>query len=730
MTAVQERLQSEPYTRLRYFCSTHDQDSALHPIITQLDRAAGFAREDSPETKLGKLEDLLGGAPTPSEDISLLAELLSLPSDRYQPVALSPQAKKERLLQAMIRQLEHLSRQRPVLMVFEDAHWIDPTSLKLLQLTVDRVKRLRVLLIATFRPEFNPPWVGQPHVTLLALGRLNPRESASLIAEVAGSNVLSADIVNEIIERTDGVPLFIEELTKVVLEIGAEEGHRKVALSRIPSPRLAVPSTLHGSLMARLDRLGPTVKAIAQIGAAIGREFPYELLTAVAQQSDVEVQHALDQLVSSGLIFQRGTAPQSFHIFKHALVQDAAYGTLLRDSRKELHARIAHVLEQHFPEVAVTQPELLARHCAEGGLAARAVDHWFAASERALRTSANVEAIEHLSQGIRLLRSSLPDSPDRNRNELRFQTLLGPAFAATRGWAAPEAGQAYYRADELSRALGDSGERFKSGLGVWMFHVAGGKVYRALELSDELFQVAEQADDDDLRLQAHHSAWGTYTWYGDFAGCRHHTERGLALYSPAKHGTHALVYGGHDPGVCGWAQNGLALWFLGYPDRAGEPVRRSVLLAEEIAHPPSVAHALNYGIFYHQLRRDEASVRMFGDRLARLAAEQRLGQHEATAGFARGWVLMNQGQAQRSLSEFRQGLDRWIDLGLREFEPYFQALLAAAYLTAGEEAMGIEVLEDALRFAEESGVRFWDAELHRLKGQLLLRLPSGRCGEG
>jgi predicted ATPase len=429
--------------------------------------------------------------------------------------------------------------------------------------------------------------------------------------------------------------------------------------------------------------------------------------------------------------------PASFHIFKHALVQDAAYGTLLRDSRKELHARIAHVLKQHFPEVAVTQPELLARHCAEGGLTARAVDYWFAAAERALRTSANVEAIEHLSQGIRLLTSSLPESPDRHRNELRFQTLLGPAFAATRGWAAPEAGQAYYRADELSRALGDSGERFralgdsgerfKSGLGVWMFHVAGGKVHRALELSDELLQVADQADDADLRLQAHHSAWGTHTWSGEFTLCRNHTELGLALYSRAKHGTHALVYGGHDPGVCGWAQNGLALWFLGYPDRARDPVRRSVLLAEEIAHPPSVAHALNYGILYHQLRRDEAGVHMWGDRLARLAAEQRLAQHEATAGFARGWVLMNQGQAQRSVSEFRQALDRCIGLGLREFEPYFQALLVAAYLAAGEEAMGIEVLEDAMRFAEESGVR---AELHRLKGQLFARLSPGRYHGG
>jgi predicted ATPase len=616
-----------------------------------------------------------------------------------------------------------------VLMVFEDAHWIDPTSLELLQVMVDRVQHLPVLLLLTFRPEFQPPWVGQPHTTVLALGRLNRHDTAALVERVASNQGLPPEIVEEIVERTDGVPLFAEELTKAVLETGASERDRKAALSSISPAALTVPTTLHASLMTRLDRLGPTAKEIAQIGAAIGREFRYELIASVARRSKAQVQDGLNHLVGAGLMFQRGTAPQSLYTFKHALVQDAAYGTLLRDRRKELHARIAQVLEQHFLQVAVIQPELLAHHCAEGGLIERAIDYWFAAGERALRTSANVEAVEHLSRGLRLLLSSFPETPDRSRKELRFQTTLGPALATTRGWAAAEVAQAYHRADELARALDNGGELFKIVSGLWLFHIGRGESHRALELSDELFRLAERQNDDDLRLQAHHSAWGSFTFLGDFAASRQHTEQGIALYNPAKHGSHALTYGGHDPGVCGWAQNCLDLWFLGYPDRAAEPVRRSVQLAEEIGHPPLVAHALNYGLLYHQLRRDEAAVSLWSDRLAKLAAEQCLALHEANAIFARGWVQMNQGQARQSVTQLRRALDSCTDLGMREFEPYLKAALAEALVAAGETATGLEVLEDAMLLAQESGVGFWNAELLRLKGESLARLSLDRGHE-
>ena len=334
--ALQERLQNEPHTRLRYFCSPHHQDSALHPTIAQLERAAGFERDDTPERKLDKLAALL--APASPEDGALLAELLSLPTEgRFPPLQLTPQRKKEKTFEALLRQLEDLARQGPVLMLFEDVHWIDPSSRELLDLVIERVPRLPVLLLVTFRPEFQPPWTGQAHVTILVLNRLDRREGAALVQRVVGNGELPSDVVAEIIERTDGVPLFVEELTKAVLE----GGNAGIVLSRAAATALNVPATLHASLMARLDRLGSAAKEVAQVGAILGREFSYELLAAVAQRNAAELDAALDQLVGAGLAFRRGAPPQATYLFKHALVQDAAYGTLLRGKRQELHRRVA-----------------------------------------------------------------------------------------------------------------------------------------------------------------------------------------------------------------------------------------------------------------------------------------------------------------------------------------------------------------------------------------------------
>jgi len=364
--ALQERIENEPLTRMRYFCSPQRQDSALHPFIAQLERAAGFEREDTVEVKLDKLTVL---APVSPEDGALLAELLSLPTEgRFPPLQLTPQRKKEKTFEALLRQLEALARQRPVLMLFEDVHWIDPSSRELLDLVVEHVRRLPVLLLVTFRPEFQPPWSGQAHVTVLVLNRLDRREGTVLVRRVAGTEALPGEVVAEIVKRTDGVPLFVEELTKAVLE-GSNAG---TALSRAGTTGPNVPATLHASLMARLDRLGSVAKEVAQVGAALGREFSYELLAAVAQRNAAELDAALDQLVTAGLAFRRGAPPQATFLFKHALVQDAAYGTLLRGKRQELHGRVAHVLEKQWPETAETQPELLAHHCAQAGLVGRA----------------------------------------------------------------------------------------------------------------------------------------------------------------------------------------------------------------------------------------------------------------------------------------------------------------------------------------------------------------------
>ena len=373
--ALLERLAAEPHTRLRYFCSPQHTDSPLYPIISQMERAAGFAHDDTAKAKLDKLNALLAHSFTPPQDAALFAEMLSLPNHGRNPtLELDPQQRRQKTLEALTAQVEALSRSNPVLMFFEDVHWTDPTSLEALGRTVDRLKTLRVLLIITYRPEFEPPWIGRPHVTALNINRLGEREIAAIIDGVTGNKLLSPIIRQDIIERTDGIPLFVEEMTKAVVEAESEGDARKTAAS-VPSSGLNVPASLHASLMARLDRLG-SAKEIAQIGAAIGREFSHTLLTAVARKPEPEAASALSRIMAAGLLFRQGVPPQASYLFKHALVQDAAYGTLLREPRRSLHARIAETLESQFVEIAENQPELLARHCTEAGLIEKAAALW------------------------------------------------------------------------------------------------------------------------------------------------------------------------------------------------------------------------------------------------------------------------------------------------------------------------------------------------------------------
>jgi predicted ATPase len=401
-----ERIGGEPHTRLRYFCSPHHQDSALYPIIAQLERAAGFRREDTIEQRFDKLETLLRQATNNiSEAATLLAELLSIPAGgRYPPLNLTPQKRKEKTLRALVEQVERLTARQPVLMLFEDAHWSDPTSLELLDLIVDRAPRLALLLILTYRPspaygEFAPPWAGRPHVSLLTLSRLPQRERRAMIASVIGGKALPKEIAAQIVDRTDGVPLFVEELTKAVLESGLliDSGdHYDVAG---PAPSLAIPATLHASLLARLDRLAP-VREVAQIGAALGRQFSHELISAVAGMPHHQVNDALEQLVGAELIYRRGTQPDAEYTFKHALVQDAAYSTLLRSRRQQLHARIAAIIEDRFPEIVAVQPALLAHHCEQAGLGEKAIDYWLTAARQAWSRSMLAEAVALLRRGL------------------------------------------------------------------------------------------------------------------------------------------------------------------------------------------------------------------------------------------------------------------------------------------------------------------------------------------
>ena len=495
--ALLERLASEPHTRLRYFCSPQHTDSAFYPIIGQMERAAGLAHDDTAQAKLDKLDALLAQTSTTKQDAALFAEMLSLPNDgRYPALDLAPQQRRQKTLEALTAQLAGLASQQPVLMIFEDAHWTDPTSLEAFGRAVDRIKTLPALLIVTFRPEFNAPWVGQPHVTSLTLNRLGERDAATIIERLVGNKELPADVMAEIVERTDGIPLFVEEMTKAVLEAESEGEARRTAAA-VPSPALAVPASLHASLMARLDRLGPA-KEVAQIGAAIGREFSHALLAAVVRKPEAELQSALDRLIEAGLLFRQGVPPHATYLFKHALVQDAAYGTLLREPRRALHARIAETLESQFAEIAENQPELLARHCTEAGLIEKAAGLWGKAGQRSLERSALVEAVEQLTRALDQI-ATLPGTPALRREQIKLQVALITPLIHVKGYAAPETKAAAERARlliEQAEALGEPPEDplllFSVLYGFWVanFVAFNGDVMR--ELAAQFLALAEK----------------------------------------------------------------------------------------------------------------------------------------------------------------------------------------------------------------------------------------------
>ena len=426
--ALLERLASEPHTRLRYFCSPQHTDSAFYPIISQMERAAGLAHDDKPQARLDKLDAMLAQTSTSAQDAALFAEMLSLPNDGRYPALLAPEQRRQRTLEALTAQLAGLARQQPVLMIVEDTHWIDPTSLEVFGRTVDRIKALSVLLIVTFRPEFNAPWAGRSHVASVALNRLGERETAAIITHLVGNKQLPADVMAEIVERTDGIPLFVEEMTKAVLEAESDGEARRTAAG-VPSPAMAVPASLHASLMARLDRLGPA-KDVAQIGAVIGREFSHALLAAVVRKPEAELGSALDRLIDAGLLFRQGVPPHATYLFKHALVQDAAYGTLLREPRRALHARIAETLESQFAEIAENQPELLARHYTEAGLIEKAVSFWRTAGQRSLARSALLEGAEQLKRALDQI-ATLPATPDLHGEEIKLHVAFANALALT-----------------------------------------------------------------------------------------------------------------------------------------------------------------------------------------------------------------------------------------------------------------------------------------------------------
>ena len=707
--ALLGRLASEPHARLRYFCSPRHTDSALYPIISQMARAAGYAHDDTPQAKLDKLDAVLAQSFMPRLDAALFAEMLSLPNDgRYSKLELNPQQRRQRTLQALTAQLEKLASQQPTLMIFEDVHWIDPTSLEALNRTIDRIKTLPVLLIVTFRPEFNAPWTGQSHVTSLVLNRLGKHEAAAIIVGVAGETELPADVVTEIVSRTDGIPLFVEEMTKAVLE----------AKSEVPAPALAVPASLHGSLMARLDRLG-SAKEVAQIGAAIGREFSDELLTALVRHPEAELGSALDSLVAAGLLLRQGVPPHSTYLFKHALVQDAAYGTLLREPRRALHARIANTLETKFAEIAKNQPELLAQHCDNAGWPEKAALYWRTAGEQAVHRGANVEAIEHFRRAL-IRNAELSEGPDRLRTELTILSQLGPALMSIHGWAAPAVGEVLERATDVARQLEASRDLASPLTSLWLFRYARGELDQSGEISDELFRIARKLNDPELALQAHHAAAPLRWVRGFYSDASKHFESCLALYDEDHHAQHRYRYMGHDPAVCAMSVGASVKWALGCPAQAAKQERDALLLARRLQHIPSLAHALSFNAQSQILRRDVAAVTASASELLPMCQEYKLAQPGALAMVDLGWALVQAGEVTDGFAQLEEGLGQLNRIGVRIWLTRVRRTIAEACLAAERYEKGLEEVRHAISIADEIGLQFEKPRLHLLRGALLL----------
>ena len=721
LRGFRDRLEAEPHSRVLYYCSPYHQNSAFHPVIHQMERALRFQKDDDPAAKLDKLDTVLADLELPRADLGpLLATLLSLPTGgRYPDLALGPEQVKKRTMEAAIQIITAMARRRPVLMVVEDAHWLDPTTQEFLSLAVDEIASSRVLLFVTHRPEFESPWHAGSHVTALALNRLSRRDSAAMIGELTGGKDLPEEVLEQILAKTDGVPLFTEELTKAVLESGLlEDAGDHYALTG-PLPPLAIPASLQDSLMARLDRLAP-VKEVAQLAAMLGRVFSRDLLGAVSPLDRDALEAALTRLVEAGLIYRHGFGADESYEFKHALVQDTAYQSLLKSTRRRYHQRIAEVLEQRWPETAETEPEILAHHYTEAQLIEPAIGFWRRAGERAGQRSANPEAIAHLTKALDLL-ETLPETPERDREELALNIALGPALMVTTGWSAPEVERTYQRGRELAQRVGEPSELFTTTWGLWLVRQQASQLERAQELADEVLAIARQQPDPAFQLQAHHAAWTTLYRRAEFPSCLDHTEQGIALYDIGEHGAHAFSYGGHDPGVCARINNAFALWSLGYPDRALGRIRDAGSLAEKLAHPFSLAFARFYVALMYQFRQDAALTQRHAEAAMAIATENDFVQLGAQGLVVRGWAIAAQGQVEQGIAEIRQGLrsSHPGETGTGARRPYFLALLAEAYGWAGQTERGLRALAEALDEIERMGERTWEAEIHRVKGELL-----------
>lgn len=699
-------------------CSPYHTSSAFYPIMTHLQSLLHYTPDDTPGTKLDKLEQTLQAYGfVLAETVPLFAALLSVPyADRYAPLGLSPEQLKQQTHAALVAWLLTAAERRPLIVVWEDLHWADPSTLDVLTLTLAQTSTARMLLLLTCRPEFQLPVVPRVALTHLPLNHFGRTQAEEMIGLVVGGKTLPAAVVQHILDKTDGIPLFIEEMMKAIMALGilqAVEDHYELTG---PLSSQTIPATLQDALMARLDRLG-TAKSVAQLCATLGRRFSAALLHAVSPLEGTVLQQEVQRLVEAGLLLQRGLARQATYVFKHALIQDAAYQSLLRQTRQQYHQQIAQVLAAQFQDIVTTQPELLAHHYTEAGLVVPAVAAWLQAGQHAVGRLANAEAVHHLSRGLMLLKT-LPATPERAQQELDMLLVLGPALIASKGYASPQVKCVYERAQALCKQVGDTPRLFSVLRGMWWFCVAHEEFSMARYLGEQLLELAEGMEDTSYHLEAHRTLVSTLLFLGDFARARAHLEQGTAIYHPEQHRAHALRYGS-DPGVACLSFGGRALWFLGYPDQALQCGYEALTLAKASAHSHTLAQALGLLTNIYQMRREVQLTQEWAERTIAYATEQGLPYWAALATIMRGWALAAHGQHDAGLAQMHQGMTAYQATGATLGWSWFLTLLAEAYGYNHQPAEGLQALDEALERVEKTGERYYEAEIHRVRGELL-----------
>ena len=710
---LRDRIAAEPNITMQMQCSPHYRFTALHPMIRYLERTAGFEREDSVEAKREKLRGFAGDAAFPAYE-----RLLSLnaPPEGDNIVAFSPKRQRDLIFTTVLRRMRQFAEQAPVLTIIEDAHWMDPTSIELLSYVIDNTKDARVFFFVTFRPEFKPIWANRQNATTIMLDALDESSGETLAKTVLGDKSTSSDTIAQIVARTEGIPLFIEELARSLAESGTLSPEPKRQAKTEARSMRAIPISLMDSLMARIDRLGEA-RTIAQIGAVIGQEFSRPLLERVVLAEEPDLDDALRHLVSSGLLLRQDSSDDIRYVFKHALVRDAAYDSLLRRRREGLHARIAACLEDHFPETVANEPELLAEHYSEAGLAERAVRYWQRAGERASERSEILEAQNHFRNGLKLL-DDLQHSKIKQELELSLLIGLGPVEIAIGGPGSKAVANAYGRAVELCGKLPKSPLHFAAHWGQWRTS----RTYLIKrERADKLSTVTANLGDPGLSLQAHHCQWAVLFNLGIHDVCCRHVDHGIALYEAGDYRAHALIYGGHDPAVCGHGQSALSLWLMGFPDQASPRIDQALAVAERLGHAGSVLHALEIALMFYRFREDVDAVEPLAERMIAISRQEEFAALEVKGALFRDWASGRRGEVEYAVDGLAGGIDRLRSIDANEDLPFFFDMLAECCALGGHTERGLDALHHAFSEVEKTASRFWSAELQRRKGELLLQ---------